>query len=120
MRTKLWLRGSLIAATLVAGTAFAQTRAPVVTDVGLSPPEERSSAGAILIEDAMPRAHRQAFGVRYTPGEVQAIGQAVMSATFAQIGEEEQGPNTRAMGAAPEPKAADPKAPAKATVKPKP
>lgn len=108
MKPGTWLRAGLVCATLAAGAAFAQTKAPVASDVGASAAEERSSAGAIVFEDAMPRAHRQAFGVRDTRAEVTAIGQGVMRATLAQMGEEEQGPNTRALGGPPEPKATEP------------
>ena len=105
MKPETALRVGIFAAALAAGGAFAQNKTPVVTDTGASPAEERSSAGAIVFEDAMPRAHRQVFGVRDTRAEVQAIGQNVMRATLAQMGDEEQGPNTRALGGPPEPKA---------------
>lgn len=105
MKTQSWLRAGIVAGALAAGGAFAQSKSPVVTDVGAFPAEERGSAGAIVFEDSMPRAHREAFGVRDTRAEVAAIGEGVMRATLAQVREEEQGPNTRAMGAPAEPKA---------------
>jgi hypothetical protein len=101
MNTRTWLRAGLLTAAFAAGAAFAQSKSPVVTDVGASPAEERSSAGAIVFEDSMPRAHRQAFGVRDTRAEVAAIGQGVMRATLAQV-EGEQGPDTRMLGGPPE------------------
>lgn len=108
MKTATWLRAGLACAAFAAGGAFAQSKAPVVSDAGASPAEDRSSAGAIVFEDSMPRAHREAFGVRDTRAEVAAIGQNVMRATLAQI-EDEQGPDTRALGGPPEPKAMEPK-----------
>lgn len=113
MKSGTWLRAGLVCATLAAGAAFAQSKTPVVTDTAASPAEERSSAGAIVFEDSMPRAHRQAFGVRDTRAEVAAIGQGVMQATIAQMRDEEQGPNTRALGGPPEKKAREPKVKAK-------
>jgi hypothetical protein len=108
MNHETWLRAALATALLAAGSAFAQSKSPVVTDVGASPAEERSSAGAIVFEDSMPRAHQQAFGVRDTRAEVAAIGNGVMNATLAQM-QEEQGPNTRALGGPPEPQVKKPR-----------
>jgi hypothetical protein len=111
MNTQTWLRAALAATTVLAGSAFAQTKAQVITDVGASPAEERSSAGAIVFEDSMPRAHRQAFGVRDTRAEVAAIGQGVMRATLAQMQGQEQGPDTRALGGPPAPEVQPPQPP---------
>ncbi|MEJ6021334.1 hypothetical protein [Ramlibacter sp. PS4R-6] len=116
MKPDTWLRAALAAALFAAGAASAQTKSPVVTDIGASPAEERSSAGAIVFEDAMPRAHQQAFGVRDTRAEVASIGQNVMRATLAQM-QDDQGPDTRALGGPPEPQ---PKAKSKPKKKPQP
>jgi len=88
---------------LTAGAAYAQTKSPTATDTAAAPAEERSSAGAIVFEDSMPRAHQQAFGVRDSRAEVAAVGQGVMEATIAEMRQDEQGPNTRALGGPPEP-----------------
>jgi hypothetical protein len=103
MKPLTWLRAATIPALLAAGAALAQSKAPIVTDIGASPAEERSSAGAIVFEDSMPRAHRRTFGVRDTRAEVQAIGQNVMRATLAEIRDADEGPNTRALGGPPAP-----------------
>jgi hypothetical protein len=116
MKTSTWLRAGLTTAIFAAGAAFAQTKA-TATDAAAAPAEDRSSAGAILFEDSMPRAYQQAFGVRDTRAEVAAIGQGVMEATVAEMQRDGQGPDTRALGGPPAPKtnAKPRKAPAAAT-----
>lgn len=100
MKSGNWLRAGLVMGAFAAGAAFAQSKSPVVTDAGATPAEERSSAGAIVFEDSMPRAHRIAYGVRDSRADVAAIGQGVMRATLAQV-QDEQGPDTRALGGPP-------------------
>ena len=101
------VRGSLIAAGLVAASAFAQM--PVLTDVALAPPEYRESMGAVLLEESMVLAQRKQFGQRTTPAEVQAIGREVIRKTLAEAQARGSGaPNTRAMGASPAPVEAPP------------
>lgn len=65
------LCAGLLAALLGAGGAVAQTAvspaapstAPVVTDAGPPPAEERTSAGAIVLQNSLVRAQREnAFG----------------------------------------------------------
>jgi hypothetical protein len=60
--------------------------------------------GAVLLETSTVPAYRRAFGTRSTPEQVQAIGQGVMRATLAAQRAQEQGdgPDTRALGGAPE------------------
>jgi hypothetical protein len=107
MKTPALVRGTLIAAMCAAGAAFAQvptaeTPNAVITDVGLPPAEERDSVGAVLLETSMVRAQRQAFGVRSTPAEVQAIGQGVMQATLAAARAKDiEGPDTHQLGGPP-------------------
>jgi hypothetical protein len=72
-----------------AGAALAQLKTPVMTDVGMAPAEERNSVGAVVLETHMVIAQRQAFGVRYTPAYVAAIGRDVMRATRAEQLKEE-------------------------------
>ena len=94
------VRGSLWAAGLVTGSAFAQM--PVITDVALAPPEYRESVGAVLLEDSMVLAQRKQFGQRSTPAEVQAIGREVIRKTMLEAqARGETGPNTRALGGPP-------------------
>lgn len=97
-----WVRRSLWAAGLVAGSAAAQLQAPVITDVALAPPEYRESVGAVLMEDSMVMAQRKKFPQRSTPAEVQAIGREVIRKTMAEAqARGESVPNTRALGGSP-------------------
>jgi len=57
---------SFVAAALAAGLAQAQVPTPTVTDVAQAPPEERSSAGAIVLENSPVRAQRQSKGFQRT------------------------------------------------------
>ncbi|HEY8049028.1 MAG TPA: hypothetical protein VIE63_07635 [Ramlibacter sp.] len=106
MKTIDAVRGSLIAVVLGAGSAcaFAQEATPpVMTDVNYAPAEDRDSVGAVLLESNMVLAQRREFGSRSTPDEVQAIGRGVIEATLAAARVRESGPDTRALGGAPEP-----------------
>lgn len=63
MNNPTLLRAAACAATLAmgilaAGGALAQSSAPVVTDVGPPPAEERNSHGAIVLENSLVRAQR--------------------------------------------------------------
>ena len=105
MRTIDAVRGSLIAVVLGAGSAFAQeVTPPVMTDVTYAPAEDRDSVGAVLLESNMVLAQQRAFGKRSTPEQVAAIGRGVMQATLAAARMQQSGPDTRALGAPPEPK----------------
>jgi membrane protein involved in colicin uptake len=83
------MRAGIAFAAFVAGGAFAQSKTPVMTDVMMAPAEERSSIGAVMIETDMVIAQREAFGARYTPAYVAAIGRDVLRATRAQQLKEE-------------------------------
>lgn len=95
--------GSLIAVAWIAGSAFAQQ--PSMTDVNFAPAEDRNSVGAVMLENSEVIAQRQAFGTRNTPVEVATIGRGVMEATLAAARQQDAGPDTRALGGPPEPKA---------------
>ena len=90
MRYPNAMRTALLAATLGAGCALAQTTAPVpteptspvVTDAGPRPPEDRSSTGAIVLENSMVRAQREnAFQKSSSRTGVGSIGRGVLRAT---------------------------------------
>jgi len=83
------MRCAAIAAALVAGGVLAQTpppsatdAAPVVTDVGPAPAQERNSIGAIVLENSPVRAQRDRDFERTSsrPG-VKAPGRGVLRAT---------------------------------------
>ena len=111
MRSIDVVRGSLIAALWGIGSAFAQEATPpmavtppVMTDVSYAPAEDRDSVGAVLMESQMVLAQRREFGTRSTPQDVAAIGRGVVEATLAAARARDEGPDTRALGAPPEPK----------------
>lgn len=66
MKYPLSMRLALLAAAVAAGGAFAQNSpvaaptdpSPVVSDVGPPPAHERSSMGAIVLDDSLVRAQR--------------------------------------------------------------
>jgi len=99
------MRGGLIVAACAAASAFAQPTPPVMTDTTYAPAEDRDSVGAVLVEDRMVIAQRREFGARSTPQDVAAIGRGVMQATLAAAEMKDSGPDTRALGAGPAPKA---------------
>lgn len=85
MKSSSIKRGILVAAVLAATGAFAQSQSSaiaqstpaVMTDVSPLPAEERDSSGAIVLENSMVRAQREAFGGRYTPTQVSSVGRGV-------------------------------------------
>ncbi len=81
-------RTAALAAALAAGCALAQTRpspaepAPVVTDVGPAPAQERSSMGAIVLENSLVRAQRDRDFERASARTgVASVGRGVLRAT---------------------------------------
>ncbi len=90
MRYPYAMRTAVLAVTLGAGCALAQTTAPVpteptspvVTDVGPPPPEDRNSMGAIVLEGSLVRAQREnAFQRSSARTGVGSIGGGVLRAT---------------------------------------
>jgi hypothetical protein len=64
------------------GAVLAQT-APVVTDVGPPPAEDRSSTGAIVLENSLVRAQREnAFQRSGAQTGVTSVGRGVLRATM--------------------------------------
>ena len=85
------MRAGVAAAAMAAAGAFAQSLPPVMTDITLPPAEERDSVGAVVIENSMVRAQREAFGARYTPTRVTSVGrQANRAARTARTKEDLQ------------------------------
>lgn len=75
------IRTAAFAAVLGAGNVFAQT-APIVTDVGPAPAEERSSTGAVVLENSLVRAQRDnAFQRASSQTGVTSLGRGVLRAT---------------------------------------
>jgi membrane protein involved in colicin uptake len=70
------MRAGLVAASLAATGAFAQTRPAMMTDIEPLPAEERDSVGAVVLETSMVRAQREAFGTRPTAQRVNAVGRS--------------------------------------------
>lgn len=96
------MRTAVLAATLGAGCALAQVGPPVVTDVAPLPAEERSSTGAIVLENSLVRAQREnAFQRSASRNGVATIGRGVLRATRQAQKEAElaQAREARAMGA---------------------
>lgn len=90
MKHPISLRCALLAAMLGAGGVLAQTSPspsptspdPVVSDVGPPPAEERSSVGAVVLENSLVRAQReQAFQRSAARTGVASIGRGVLRAT---------------------------------------
>ena len=94
MEHPILLRAALVAATLGAGSVLAQTvpgpspnpaptlASPVVSDVGPRPAEDRSSVGAVVLENSMVRAQRDhAFEVSARRTGVTSLGRGVLRAT---------------------------------------
>lgn len=97
MNNPILLRAALVAATLGAGSVLAQTVpspspspaptsvSPVVSDVGPRPAEDRSSVGAVVLENSMVRAQREhAFEHSARRTGVATIGRGVLRATRQQ------------------------------------
>lgn len=92
MNNPILLRAALVVATLGAGSVLAQTvpspspvptgATPVVSDVGPRPAEDRSSVGAVVLENSMVRAQREhAFEQSAKRTGVATIGRGVLRAT---------------------------------------
>jgi hypothetical protein len=99
MNYAILIRGAALVAALGAGSVLAQTRPadtgsapPTVTDVGPAPPvisdvgpppaQERSSLGAIVLENSLVRAQRQnAFERAAARTGVTSVGRGVLRAT---------------------------------------
>jgi hypothetical protein len=98
MKYAILIRGAALVAALGAGSVLAQTRpaaphttpsavpdvgpAPVVSDVGPAPPQERSSLGAIVLENSPVRAQREnAFQRASSRTGVATVGRGVVRAT---------------------------------------
>lgn len=93
MNNPILLRAALVAAVLGGGTVLAQTVPapgpaatsvnPVVSDVGPRPAEDRSSVGAVVLENSMVRAQREhAFERSANRTGVASIGRGVLRATM--------------------------------------
>ena len=73
---------ALAAAIMGMGTVLAQT-ATVLTDVGPAPAEDRSSTGAIVLENSLVRAQREnAFQRSASQTGVTSVGRGVLRATM--------------------------------------
>lgn len=92
MNNPILLRATLVVAALGAGSVLAQTVpspspaptsvSPVVSDVGPRPAEDRSSVGAVVLENSMVRAQREhAFERSAKRTGVATIGSGVLRAT---------------------------------------
>ena len=82
MKYPYLIRIAAAVAVLGAGATFAQTPPAVVTDVGPPPAEERSSVGAIVLEDSMVRAQREhAFQLNASKTGVATVGRRVLRST---------------------------------------
>jgi hypothetical protein len=76
------MRIAACAAALGAGSVLAQTT-PVMTDVGPPPAEDRSSTGAIVLENSLVRAQRDnAFQKSSAQTGVASVGRGVLRATM--------------------------------------
>src|SRR5512133_640091 len=91
MKYPIVMRATALAAVLAAGGAWAQNApapattdaSPVVTDVGPAPAQERSSMGAIVLENSMVRAQRDRDFERTTARNgVASLGRGVLRATI--------------------------------------
>lgn len=83
MKYACLMRTAIAAAALGVGCVLAQTTAPVVTDVAPLPAEERSSTGAIVLENSMVRAQRDnAFHRAASRNGVASVGRRVLRATM--------------------------------------
>jgi len=77
------LRAAALMAALGAGSVLAQTPARVMTDVAPPPAEDRSSPGAIVLENSMVQAQREnAFERSAARNGVASIGRGVVRATM--------------------------------------
>jgi hypothetical protein len=84
------MRTAALAAVLAAGGAFAQSTAPtpvdaapVVTDVGPPPAQDRNSLGAIVLENSLVRAQRDRdFERSSTRTGVTSVGRGILRETM--------------------------------------
>lgn len=75
-------RIAALAAALGTGGVLAQT-APVMTDVGPAPAEDRASTGAIVLENSLVRAQRENAFQRFASRTgVGSVGRGVLRATL--------------------------------------
>ena len=98
MNYAILIRGTALVVALGAGSVLAQTKPadtgttppavtdagppPVVSDVGPAPAQERSSLGAIVLENSLVRAQRQnAFERASSRTGVASVGRGVLRAT---------------------------------------
>lgn len=82
MNASSMIRCGAWAALLAAGSAYAQSRTPVMTDVNPLPAEERDSVGAVVLQDSMVRAQRAVYlASRPRATNVEAVARAANDAT---------------------------------------
>ncbi len=83
MKYPALMRAAALSAALGAGCVLAQTPPLVMTDVGPPPAEDRSSTGAIVLENSLVRAQREnAFQKSSSRTGVGSIGRGVLRATM--------------------------------------
>lgn len=81
MNTRLLAAPVLAAALLAASLAQAQPTTPRTTDVGPPPAEDRSSAGAVVLEKSLVPAQRKAIAESSARTGVGSVGTAVLRST---------------------------------------
>jgi hypothetical protein len=81
MKYPFLMRVATVVATLGIGCALAQTN-PVVTDVGPPPAEDRSSTGAIVLENSLVKAQRDNAFQRSASQNGVGVGREVLRATL--------------------------------------
>ena len=81
MRIRSLAGAALAAALLGAAVATAQTTAAPVTDVGPPPAEERSSTGAVVLENSPVQAQKKAFAESTAKSGAGPVGRGVLRAT---------------------------------------
>ena len=82
MKSPYLLRCAALVTALGTGGVLAQS-APVVTDVGPPPAEERSSTGAIVLDKSLERAQRDnAFERSAARSGVASVGRGAVRATM--------------------------------------
>ena len=83
MDNPILLRIAVLAALLATGGVLAQSTPPVVTDVAPPPAEERSSPGAIVLENSLVQAQReQAFERSAARNGLASVGRGAVRATL--------------------------------------
>lgn len=82
MKNPYLLRTAALVAALGMGGVLAQS-APVATDAGPPPPEDRASTGAIVLDKSLERAQRDnAFERSAARSGVATVGRGVLRATM--------------------------------------